>query len=153
MLNRETLVFRADAIDDERVRERVLKGIDVLCDYDPEWAEYVDPSELNMADPNECLLGHVFENHVPAEGVWAMFISQTEVGQQLVTASTRNTLGLAGFFAGLAILYPAFPDVSHHPADYAFDVDFDDLDVVTAAWLTVLGYEDDERVDPLSVGR
>lgn len=134
MLNRETLVRNAYEIEDLDVRARVVRGIHVLCDYDPEWAENVDPSELVMADPNECVLGQVFANHFPATGQ----------GRDVTAPS---------YYVGLRALGHDVPDVSRRPQRYAFDVDYDDLDAVTAAWLMVLGYEDDERVDPLSVGR
>ncbi len=85
---------RAQEITDERLKERVLAGIDVLNEkYGPNWVDHVDASKLFMESGQACVLGQVYG------GYWDGVAALTETSRDDGFGSARMKFGVEhGFF-------------------------------------------------------
>lgn len=127
----------AEKIADEALRERVLRGIDVVKEVlGPDWLDTIDPSELLMGSPTECVLGQAFDNHRPTQEQWMAAIPGWNYDGPYDFAA-------AGYWKGLAILDG---DVIHDPSAYGFDAVRQtyggyNYEALQDAWRVVLGEE------------
>lgn len=63
-----------EVVADERVKEQVLAGLDLLNErYGPDWVENIDPAVLLMESGNRCVLGQVY-------GDYSDGLSKLEIG-------------------------------------------------------------------------
>jgi hypothetical protein len=54
----------AEVLRDKQVKERVLRGLDLLQEkYGPGWEEMIIPADLEMADGSVCVLGQVYGDY------------------------------------------------------------------------------------------
>lgn len=56
---------RADKIEDAVMKERIIKGIDLLeKTHGPGWADAIDLGTLDLSSTSMCVLGQVYSGHV-----------------------------------------------------------------------------------------
>lgn len=126
----------AERIFDASLKERVLRGIAVMretlgpdCD--------IDPDELLMESPTQCVLGQTFDTHTPTEEEW----NALRVHWPHLTSRWADTPMIArpGYLKGLAIIDG---DVLAEPGAFGFDTQDEEYDDLTEAWLIALGEDE-----------
>lgn len=134
----------AERIADEQIKERVLRGIAVMFEvHGPDWPDFIDPSELLMDSPTQCVLGQAFDTYVPTGTQWDAL---AERWPHLAESAERlPMIARSGYLKGLAIIDG---DTLNHPARYGFETDTFEPDdegrdcayiELTEAWLVALG--------------
>lgn len=137
----EAMRSNAERIADANLKERVLKGIEVLNEkFGPNWVDEIDPSELLLSSPTQCVLGQVYDLHIPTDDQ----IEEVRLHNSLAADqfNRRNAIAVEGYWKGLAILDG---EVAVSPHAFGFDIAIDDevmYDDLTHAWLVVLGADD-----------
>jgi len=64
---------RAQRIEDESIRERVLRGLEVVrARYGDDWADHIEPADLDLQSGSCCVLGQLqmHINGVYGEPYW-----------------------------------------------------------------------------------
>lgn len=120
----------AEKIADEALKKRILSGIEVLNEkFGPDWVEHIDPGSLDLASPNECVLGQVYDGAEVTEEQWRAYSAENGWGDGWWEDSVGYNRGLAILNAGVAT----------NPIAYGFEAGDESYEDLGEAWLTVFG--------------
>lgn len=68
--------------DHVSMKERVQKGASFLDEHEPDWAEKINPDNLDMSSTNLCVIGQTFGSWSPA--LKSLNIDEQEYGFDLM---------------------------------------------------------------------
>lgn len=130
----EAVRSNAERIADEFVKERVIRGIELLKDeWGEDWVDHVDPSCLVLSSGKHCVLGQLYADATPTEEQWE-YAREFDAWQFSVDPTECG-----GYEKGLVILDG---DVLEHPSRYGFLMDDereDDHTPLQEAWMVAFG--------------